>query len=239
MQDVRARRRLSVFVAMAVVLAAIFVRLGIWQLDRLAQRRALNAQRRVTLAQQPIDYAQVRGTGDASDRHVIVRGTADYANDIMLTGRSRNGSPGVHVLTPVRLVGSDTAVLINRGWVYAADAATIDATKWREDRTAFQGYTRRMDQSGPVIASRARGIRTLTQAAVRGLLPYPVQDVYVVSQDSATGTAPARLPPPDLGEGPHLGYAIQWFAFAVIAVVGAGIVVLRARGRATPGPTGA
>jgi surfeit locus 1 family protein len=181
----------------------------------------------------------MRGTGDASDRHVLVRGAPDYANDILLTGRSRNGSPGVHVLTPVRVSGSDTAILINRGWVYAADAATIDATKWREQRAEFRGYTRRIDQSGPAIAPSARGVRMLTRGAIGGLLPYPVYDVYVVSQDSATATAPARLPPPDLSEGSHLGYAIQWFAFAAIAVIGAGIVVFRARGRATPGPTGA
>jgi surfeit locus 1 family protein len=212
---------LYAFVALAVLLAAIFVRLGIWQLDRLAERRALNAQRR------------------ASDRHVIVRGTPDYANEIVLTGRSRNGSPGVHVLTPLRLPGSDTAVLINRGWVYAADAATIDAVRWREARNVFQGYTRRIGPAGPAIAPRGRGVRTLTQDAIRGLVPYPISDIYVVSQDSVASGAPARLSPPDLGEGSHLGYAIQWFAFAAIAVIGAGIVVFRARGRATPGPTGA
>ena len=240
-QDVRVRRRLYAFVVLALVLAAVFVRLGVWQLDRLAERRMVNAQRRAALAQPPVDYAQVRSTSRevASDRRAIVRGVPDYANDIVLTGRSRNGSPGVHVLTPVRVSGSDSAVLVNRGWVYAADAATIDTARWREQRTVFQGYTRRMDQAGPAISPRGRGVRAITQAALRGLLPYPVHDVYVVSQDSATPTAPARLPLPDLGEGPHLGYAIQWFAFAAIAVVGAGIVVFRARARATPGPTGA
>jgi surfeit locus 1 family protein len=235
----RARRRISWFVALALILATVFVRLGFWQLDRLDQRRALNAQRRAALAQPPLDYAQVLRSTDAADRQVIVRGAPDYANDILLTGRSRNGSPGVHVLTPVRVSGSDTAVLINRGWIYAADAATVDLTRWTEDRTTFRGYTRRIDASAPTVTPRGRGVRSLNRDALRGLLPYPVHDVYVVSQDSSTANAPARLPGPDLGEGPHLGYAVQWFAFAAIAVVGAGIVVFRARGHPTTGPTGA
>jgi cytochrome oxidase assembly protein ShyY1 len=59
---------------------------------------------------------------------------------------------------------------------------------------------------------------------------------YLVSQDSAADTTPARLAPPALDDGPHLSYAIQWFSFAVIAIVGAGIVAYRAR---TAGSTAA
>lgn len=218
--EVHARRRIYSFAVLAVILAAVFVRLGVWQLDRLEQRRALNAARR------------------ASHRDAFVRGTPDYANEIVLTGRSRNGSPGVHLVTPIRVRGSDTATLVNRGWVYAADAATVDGSRWRESRDAFRGYTRQLDTAAAVV-SRGRSMRSLNRAVVRGLLPYPVHETYVVSQDSTASNAPARLPPPDLGEGPHLGYAIQWFAFAAIALVGAASVVLRARRSMATGPTGA
>ena len=49
-----------------------------------------------------------------------------------MTGRTRSGSPGVHILTPLRIPESDTALLVNRGWVYSPDARTVDLTRWRE-----------------------------------------------------------------------------------------------------------
>ena len=240
-QEARAGRRLYWFVAMAGALALLFVRLGIWQLDRLDERRALNAKRRATLEQRPGDFTAILRDSVVANRQVILRGTPDYANDLVLTGRSRNGSPGVHIVTPVRVPGSDTAVLVNRGWVYAGDAATVDLARWREARETFTGYTRPLDHGNtPASRDRAgRAVRTLTREAVRALVPYPIHEVYVVSQDSAPAAAPARLPHPDLGEGPHLGYAIQWFAFAAVAIVGAGIVIVRGRTRSTDGPTGA
>jgi cytochrome oxidase assembly protein ShyY1 len=40
---------------------------------------------------------------------------------------------------------------------------------------------------------------------------------------------PARRDLPVLDDGPHRGYAMQWFSFALIAIAGAGIVVYRER----------
>ena len=51
--------------------------------------------------------------------------------------------------------------------------------------------------------------------------------MYLVAQDSAGANAPIRLPPPRLDDGPHLSYAIQWFAFAAIALAGAVVVARR------------
>jgi surfeit locus 1 family protein len=68
-------------------------------------------------------------------------------------------------------------------------------------------------------------------AAVRGALPFPVSPVYIVMLGDSV-IAPdrlARLTPPPLDEGPHLNYAIQWFAFAAIALVGAGVVIRQRR----------
>jgi surfeit locus 1 family protein len=128
---------------------------------------------------------------------------------------------------------------VNRGWVYSPDAAAVDPDRWRESRATFSGFTQRLGtgpQPSPPSNDRPRTVRQLNRASVAALLPYPVRDLYVVVQDSATGdSVPARLDPPLLSDGPHLSYAIQWFAFAVIAIVGAGAVVLRARRTAPDG----
>lgn len=231
-------RKLVAFVAIAVVLSALFVRLGFWQLSRRDERRAFNARRAMPLARPEIPFAALRDPEPY--RRVRVEGTADYDHEIALAGRSRNGSPGVHVITPFRRTGSDTAVLVIRGWVYAPDAATADLSRFREDLRVARGYTDTIPGGGFTLdTSRPRVVRRLTRGTVSALVPYPVHPVVVIAQDSAPPSAPARLPLPELSEGPHLGYAIQWFAFALTALGGAGIVIHRARTRRDAGSTAA
>jgi surfeit locus 1 family protein len=218
-----------VFVALALVLAALFVGAGFWQLDRLAQRRERNAALASRLAAAVVPFEDLKDT--SSYRRVIVSGSPDYDNEIVYTGRSRQGSPGVYILTPVRRPTSDTAVIVIRGWVYAPDAATADLSRWREPRNLYHGYvaafpTQRAASGG---ARNGRKVRTLSSTSVRNLLPYPIAALYVVAQDSASQTTPARLPMPTLDGGSHLSYAVQWFSFATIAIVGAAIIVIRAR----------
>lgn len=230
-------RRIAVFVVLAVILAALFLRLGVWQLARLQERRGRNAAVVARLREPVVAFEHLPDS--SAFRRATVAGTPDYPNEIVFTGRSRNGSPGVYILTPVRRPNNDTAVVVTRGWVYAADAATADLARWREARDTFSGYMSVLSATPPGPKPTGRRVRTLTLAAVRALVPYPVARAYLVAQDSASERTPARLPMPALDDGPHLSYAIQWFSFAIIAIVGAGIVAVRARKQQSPGATGA
>lgn len=231
-------RRIWAFVALAAVLSLLFIRLGFWQLARHAERRAFNAERARPLAEPQVAFERM----DARTpyRRVHLTGTPDYEHEIALSGRSRNGSPGVHVLTPFRREGSDTAVLVVRGWVYAPDAATADLPRFRETVNRASGYTDTI-ASGPSALDTTRpGVtRRLTRGSVAALVPYPVHPVMIVMQDSAGPAAPARLPLPQLTDGAHLGYAIQWFAFALTAIAGAAVVSHRARRARNAGVTAA
>ena len=235
-------RRLAAFVALAIALGALFVRLGVWQLDRRAERRAMNegVHARLRVAAGP--FEELPATSEATNRRASVSGTPDFANEIIVTGRSRNGSPGVYLLTPLRVAGRDTAIIVNRGWVYSPDAATVDLARWRERRSTFNGFIQRFPAaaspaaSGGRPTSTARVVRVPTVPAIARLLPYPAYAFYLVAQDSAAGdSVPVRLAPPVPSDGPHLSYAIQWFAFAAIALIGAAAVVRRARGSARAG----
>ena len=229
--------RIVAFIGVAFLLAALFVRLGFWQLDRLEQRRAVNATVEAQLARPPIPFAALQG--DSAFRRVIVTGTPDTANEILHVGRSRAGSPGVHILTPMRLPGSDTAVLVNRGWIYAPDAASADLTRWRETRTEFSGFAMPLSDTTRGTNPSGRRVRALDHDALQALLPYPVSASYVVAEDSAGADAPVRLARPVLGNGPHLSYAIQWFCFAAIAAGGAVVIAIRVRRGSGTGATGA
>ncbi len=230
------RPREWVFLAAALVMGVIFCRLGVWQLQRLGERRARNAQVMQRLALPAVPLAALpRDSAEAHYRRARVSGTYDFAHEVLFINRIRDGAPGVHLVTPVipdsRTLG-DTAVLVDRGWVYSPDAATVDATKWREPtHVDGAGYIQEYVRTGQFPAAMVGHpdrFRWLDPAVLSLAVGHPVGPYYVVldtEPDLAIRHLPQRIPTPPLDEGPHLSYAIQWFAFAAIAVVGAVIVV--------------
>jgi len=225
--------RLRIFVLLAAVSAAAFVRLGIWQLHRRGERRAQNAvvTARQREAERDVGSVSLNDTDGLRFRRVRVAGTPDYQHELILAARSHNGAPGVNLLTPVRIPGRDTAVIVNRGWVYAPDGATIDESKFRERDSVFVGFAEDFPSpTGVSYAGKPSVLARLGAAAAAKAVPYPIALFYVVALGDSTGAAdrPARLTVPPLDEGPHMSYAIQWFSFAAIALAGAGFVIKQA-----------
>ncbi len=228
--------REKTLLAVALLFAALFVRLGLWQIERLRERQAYNAPIESRLTQEPVPVAALPvDLEEKRHRRARVTGEYDYGHEIVLTLRSRQGSPGVNLLTPVRVAGSDTAVLINRGWIYAPDGVSADPGPWREasprDAIGFVRILETGDSAGARSAGRPDAIRRPHLATVAAMLPYPVAPYYVVltSPGSNPDSTPPRVPPPALDEGSHRGYAVQWFTFALIAVGGTAILLLRGR----------
>jgi surfeit locus 1 family protein len=221
-----------VLLVMALVVAAACVRLGIWQLERLSERRAWNSRVLSGQSRPPVPLDSLRGAGaDIRYRRTVVEGEYDSTHELVLANRPRRGSPGVHILTPLRRAGSDTGVLVLRGWVYAPDATHAELGRWREDSArAAAGYVQYFDASpgeGPDVLE-GNILRRLSYNAAAAAVPYPLERYLVVltaGADSAAGVPP-RLDRPSLGEGNHMSYAFQWFAFATIAIAGT-LVFLR------------
>ncbi len=161
------------------------------------------------------------------NRRATAIGTYDYEREIILRGRGRGGVPGVEVVTPMRLGGSDSAVLVLRGYVPSADALSYDVRLHREaDTMAVSGIAMAIpvDADGAMPAGRngATTWRRLDLGTLRDRLPYPIAPVYIIADSPATvSPAPLRSNAPALDDGPHLNYAIQWFGFAIIAFGGA------------------
>src|SRR2546421_1170176 len=109
---------------LGVVTATICVRLGIWQLHRLAQRRARNAVVAARLAAPPLALADIPA-GDSAATHyrrVHLDGRWDFDHELVVTARSREGAPGVHLVTPLVVRGAPMAILVDRGWAFSPDA---------------------------------------------------------------------------------------------------------------------
>ncbi|MGI8617653.1 MAG: SURF1 family protein [Gemmatimonadaceae bacterium] len=231
-----ASSREKALVIIALLLAALFARLGFWQIERLRERQAYNAPIESRLTQPPVQVAALPADLETKrHRRAVVTGEYDYAHEILLTLRSREGSQGVNLLTPLKLAGSDTAILINRGWIYAPDGTNADTKPWREPNPAEAvGFVRLFesgDTSGARSIGRANAVRRPHFAIIGSMLPYPVAPYYIVltSPGSNPDSTPPRVPPPALDEGSHRGYAAQWFTFALIALGGTALLILRGR----------
>jgi len=220
------KKRDVAFGIFGLIFAIVCIRLGIWQLQRLAERRHLNTELRSRAATIPVTLGELpTDTGAAHFRRVTISGTYDYDREITLTNRSRNGSPGVNIVTPLRS-SSDTAVLVNRGWVYAPDGMTVDLARWRETPAINgEGYVEffRKGNGSAKSATHKRAYRWVDDKTISQAFPYPVRPYLVVLIDDSTKRGeniPPRLDVPPLDEGPHRNYAIQWFSFAAISIFG-------------------
>ena len=231
------RWREYVLIGVASIFSVVCVWLGIWQIHRLQERRAHNSIIAARLTKPPIPVIQLpRDTALAHYRRAIVHGQYDYTHELALIERTRDGSPGVYIITPVKLPNTDTAVLVNRGWVYSPDGVHTDLTKWREaDSLNATGYVDLFEPKRAGISrspSQPNAYRWLDATVLQTALPYPVLPYIIILQGDTT-TPPPGIPPrvslPPLDEGPHTNYAIQWFSFALIAIVGTILFLIRAR----------
>jgi surfeit locus 1 family protein len=211
---------------------------GFWQLDRLHQRRVRNA---TVLRQErlpPEALSRLAPAGRPIDidaliyRRITVEGTYEPAGEVVLLGRELNGETGNGVLTPLRL--SDGRLLIvHRGWVpFEDDRPPVRQATPPGGSVSLTGELFPSEVSGPSHSGQPR-VPQLTKVDLPRLgrqLGRPTLPVYLWLQrqePAQIGALPRRVPLPALSEGPHLSYAVQWFLFASIGIVGYPIVIRR------------
>jgi surfeit locus 1 family protein len=211
---VRPRGRDLLGPCIALIVAAVCVRLGFWQLSRLHQRQARNATARAGWALPPLELGAQTPLDSVRNRRVHVQGIYDFEHQRLWRPHMLDEAPGVDLLTPLKLADG-SAVLVDRGWVASADAYHVDERVSLEPESA--------DVIGLAFAApRTRGDVDpvkLKDSVPYALLPLIVQQLPDCAT-SAPSSIPRRLPPPELTNGPHLSYMIQWFSFALIILIG-------------------
>lgn len=239
--------RWALLIVFVGLIGTVFVNLGDWQLDRLRQRRERNAAT-IGNEQAPVRPAEdvfTRTIAEADQwQRVEARGSFDADHQFVVRYRDNGGSDGYEVVTPLRMATG--TLLVDRGFVRLPGNAPIPAAgpPPPSGEVVVIGHVRRNETGRRNAVTPVRGqIRLINSDAIAATLPYPLLNGYVsalvVQPPQAGDLQPVALP--EISEGPHFWYAVQWFMFTGFAV--AGIVVfirsdLRARRKSPVGSSG-
>lgn len=226
---------LHLLVLTAVV---VMVNLGFWQLRRLDEKQARNEDIEARSATAPVPIEDLTDPdaplsigADLEFTAVTATGTYDVAGQALLRSRDLEGDPGFWVLTPLEL-GDGTAVVVNRGWIpfeVETDGSDI----------VFHTPTTPVTVTGVVERSQGDAIESGDVQATIAHLDlawfddhveadlYPVGIQLLTQDPPPVDDYPVILDPPELTEGPHLSYAVQWFLFSAVAIVGYPILLRR------------
>jgi cytochrome oxidase assembly protein ShyY1 len=236
----RSRRSLKV-VLLAAIVALTCVRLGFWQIARLHERNAFILALHHGLAQPPVPIATLLPQGSTVDpdtiryRSVQVTGTYDPREEVVVYGRGLSSQvDGNHVLTPL-LMADGTAIEVDRGWVPAGnDTPPVASADPPSGTVTVTGILIPSEGGlpgeggGPAVTETTR----VDLAQLESQSRHHLEPVYLLlrsqtpPQPDLPKPAPFLVPPAP----PHLSYAIQWFSFALIAIVGA-VILIRKEGR--------
>jgi cytochrome oxidase assembly protein ShyY1 len=238
-----------------LLIAVLFIRLGFWQLSRLHEVRAANARVEAQEAKPVAPLEDVLDPdsaepGDALYRRVEAVGRYDPSHQVEIRFRDLDERTGEFVLTPL-VLADGSAILVNRGFVPLAgsgEGVPLAGAPPAGEVTAT-GLLLAGERPGTVVerdpaTGRATVMSAIDLDAIQAQVPYDVYPAWMAlsAQDPAQSSGvPEVLPPPELDEGPHLSYAIQWFLFTAIGLIGWPLLIRRsardrARKAALPAP---
>jgi surfeit locus 1 family protein len=218
-----------------LVMVVAMVIAGLWQLDRLDERKDRNARVEARMDAEPVPVASLVAPGDDPEavdqlefRPVTATGTYLTEDEVMVRGRSLDGSAGSWAMTPL-LLDDDTVVVVNRGWFanngehqsVPTDLAPTGGEVTVEGLVRLSETKGRFGSTDPgsgTIQDLARAdIARIGQQLEQLALPVYVQ---LLEQDpQVEPPAPIPVPAPELDEGPHLSYAGQWFIFTGLTLI--------------------
>lgn len=244
------RPRWIAFHVLVLASVVLMVNLGFWQLRRLEERQDFNARVTERIDEPPVALDELVPDGadptrDALDavewRSVTASGRYLPDEQVVVVNRSQGGRAGDMIVTPLQ-IPDGRVLLVERGFVALdgdiAAAPAGDVTVVGRLRTSQE---RRRGQLTDPADGNLAVVQRLDVGRLARQLPGPVVPLYVelTSSDPAeTGPSPTPVTAPVLTSGSHLSYAVQWFIFASLAVVGWSLAVRKsARSRTATRPT--
>jgi cytochrome oxidase assembly protein ShyY1 len=223
-------RRWLLLLLIVVLFGYACLLLGRWQWHRLESKRAGNAIIRANEKSSPRPVEQVLRRGvdpPSADQYAVVwaTGTYDESKAIVVRYQTHDGNPGVDVVVPL-VTGSGTALLVDRGWFQTANEGGVDAAEVPpppSGHVAVTGWVRQNAGGGSTQVVDA-STRAISSSQIEPAIGIPVYGGFVelLSETPRPATPLTRADPPDLSDGPHFFYALQWWFFGILGLFGYG-----------------
>ncbi|MDT0203616.1 SURF1 family protein [Nocardioides sp. AE5] len=221
-------RRWILFLATVLLLSWVAWMLGQWQFHRLDDRQESNAIIERNAHAAPMPVAEVLSPEhplDAADEwtHVTATGTYDVASTVVVRYRTRDGVAGVNVVVPL-VPASGPAVLVDRGWVATDNRGTTSADAVPDPpagEVTVTGWVR-VDAEGDSARVADQSTRAINSVNIAEALDLTAHQGFVVldTEDPEPETPLAHSGLPEMGNGPHFFYGLQWWFFGLMAIGG-------------------
>lgn len=200
----------------------VLISLGVWQLNRAAEKQSLLEQWQVeadTLA-----WHQIQPGDLTSGRPMTVTGMYG-ARNWLLDNRTREGAPGYEILTEFRPI-EGSPVLINRGWIQAPRTRSqLPKVTTPQGMFTLQGRISDYPEP-PVLVDQSeaqdqwpRRVQSLSRQIAQQEIPELPEKILRLSGERQPGAYRADWQPDLMGPQTHYGYATQWFALAIALTI--------------------
>ncbi len=212
----------------ALTAVILFTALGFWQIARAHEKEAIQARFDARREAPPLSLEGSLPHRDAL-RFRRARATGTYARGLTLLVDNQvlDGRPGFYVVSPLRLAGSARWVLVNRGWIpMGASREQLPVVATPSGTVTVQGYlaapTRpplQLGQPAPLQAQGEQIVEALDPSRLAPVLRGPVLPLELRQQGAADPRLRKQWHIVNMTPGRHYGYAVQWFALALVVCI--------------------
>ncbi len=213
-----------------LLMLALLISMGNWQLDRAEQKRHILQQRQKASQLPPVEINEMQypALSALEYRQVKVRGRWDFAHQFLIDNQMHQGEVGYYVMTPLRIAGKNRAVLVNRGWVamnkdrkvlpdIALSSVDVEVTGRVNHfpRVAYQ-----LEGADRPTSSWPAVVQVINPVVLSEILGYPVLDFQIEMDPAETdGFVREWKIIQKMPAEKHVAYAMQWYGLALTLTI--------------------
>lgn len=211
----------------AIVSVVVMVKLGFWQYGKAQQKLALQAAYDARLHEAPVPLPEaVDDIENWRYRHIRAEGIYESQYQVLLDNQVEGEIAGYHVITPFRYPGSNTLVLVDRGWIPMGDRNQLPKIETPPGKVAIEGFAwvpsnkfyelaPPPESSGWQVLWQNMDMRRYAKSVPFKVLPFVVR----LDAASSAGGYVRNWPKPAERVETNIGYAWQWWGFSVAVVL--------------------
>lgn len=215
---------------LTAVVLPMLISLGVWQLDRAAQKRELEAAYIAQQAQPPVQLHRDTLSELPDYRRVVAVGKFDRDHTWLLDNKQREGRVGYEIIVPFYLRDGGV-VLVNRGWIQGAELrANLPRIPYPPDEQTFFSEQTLFGEivtpsHHPLLNAEAaaptwpRVVMAIEPGAMGEQLGQALPSRYLRLDEASPGALITQWQAVNLSAAKHSGYALQWFAMAIALVI--------------------